>query len=90
MSRSGNFIEQIRIEISRLIAEIEAYMRPDESTGDRELFFQREAFRERCSQAERLSERIASYRKNQHSLLEGDAHRIKDSLQVSLDYFRGS
>jgi hypothetical protein len=90
MSRSGNFVEQIRAEISRLIAEIEAYIRPDETAGDREHFFQREAFQERRGQAERLSERIASYRKNQRSLLEGDAYRIKESLQLSLNYFRGS
>jgi hypothetical protein len=90
MSRSGNFIEQIRTEIGRLIAEIEAYMRPDPVAGDRELFFQREVFQERRSQAERLSERIASYRKNQQSLLEGDAHRIKESLELSLNYFRQS
>jgi hypothetical protein len=90
MSRSGNFVEQIRAEISRLIAEIEAYIRPDETAGDREHFFQREAFQERRGQAERLSERIASYRKNQQSLLEGDAHRIKESLKLSLNYFRES
>ena len=90
MSRSASFIEQIRAEIGRLIAEIEAHMRPGESTADRELFFQREAFQERRTQAERLSERIASYRKNQQSLLEGDAYRIKESLELSLNYFRES
>ncbi|MDH3512600.1 MAG: hypothetical protein OER85_17280 [Gammaproteobacteria bacterium] len=90
MPRSGNFIEQFRTEISRLIAEIEAYMRPDADTGDREFFFQREAFQERRSQAERLSERLASYRQSQQPLLEGDAHRIRDSLKLSLDYFRES
>ncbi len=90
MSRSANFIEQFRSEISRLIAEIEAYMRPDMGTGDRESFFQREAFQERRSQAERLSERLASYRKSQQPLLEGDAYRIQESLKLSLDYFRES
>jgi len=88
MPGSVNFIEQIRSEISRLIAEIETYMRPHGGTADREHFFQREAFQERRGQAERLSERIASYRKNQQILLEGDAHRIKESLKLSLDYFR--
>lgn len=90
MLPSGNFIEQFRAEISRLIAEIEAYMRPDVDTGDREFFFQREAFQERRGQAERLTERLASYRKSQQSLLEGDAHRIRESLKLSLDYFRQS
>ena len=88
MSRTGNFIEQFRTEIDRLIAEIEAHMRPEMETGNRESTFQREAFQERRSQAERLTKRLASYRKSQQPLLEGDAHRIQESLKLSLDYFR--
>ena len=90
MSRSAIFIKQFRAEISRLIAEIEAYISPDAESENREFYFQREAFQERRSQAERFTNRLESYRESQQSLLEGDAHRIQESLKLSLDYFRES
>jgi DNA-binding transcriptional MerR regulator len=90
MSRSTKFIRQFRTEVGRLIAEIEACMRHDSDSGNRELDLQREAYEERRDQAERLSRRLASYRESQQFLLEGDAHRIQESLKLSLDYFRGS
>lgn len=90
MPRSASFVEQFRADISRLITEIEACMRPAEDPQNREFSFQQEAFQERRNQAKRLSKRLAMCRKSQQPLLEGDAHRIHESLKLSLNYFRGS
>jgi hypothetical protein len=90
MSSAANFIEQFRADISRLISEIETCMGPAKDPENREFTFQREAFRERRHQAQRLSKRLAACRESQQTLLEGDAYRIHESLKLSLDYFRDS
>lgn len=82
-------ISRFRDEISKIIAEIEDYIGTGRGTDDREFRFQRRAFRERCDQAENLDKALDSPQgENEWSLHDGDAHRIQESLQLSLDYFR--
>ena len=76
------------IQITALIAEIESCMNAERPGADRETRLQREAFRERCRQARSLAERLAAASDHEWSLNSGDAHRIRQSLQHSLNYFR--
>ena len=76
------------IRIAALIAEVEACLQHSLPAGDRESRLQREAFRERCHQARKLAERLATAGEHEWSLSSGDAHRIHRSLQHSLAYFR--
>ena len=81
-------VAQYRNELTALIAEIEACMGATTSSRDRESDFQHEAFRERCQQAILLAGRLAASGHAEWSLRSGDAHRIHESLKLSLDYFR--
>jgi hypothetical protein len=83
---------QFRSEIGKLIAEIKSYIQMQEDAGDREFDLQWEAFRERCDQANYLTSFLDTKARGdaerQWSLRDGDAHRIEESLKLSLDYFR--
>jgi len=92
MAYARQRIIRFRSEIKKLIAEIHDYIGQDGSPRDREFRFQRQAFHERCDQAEQLTRQLDSEddAKNQGawSLRDGDARRIHESLKLSLDYFR--
>jgi hypothetical protein len=85
-------IEQFRAEIRNLIAEIRSCIQSQDETRDREFDLQRQAFRERCDQAAHLTRSLESGGPDESeirwSLRDGDAHRIEESLKLSLDYFR--
>jgi hypothetical protein len=85
-------IAQFRTEIRNLIAEIKSCVNPQRETGDREFNLQWQAFRERCDQADHLAgsldSEIPGRAESQWRLRDGDAHRIEESLKLSLDYFR--
>jgi hypothetical protein len=93
MAGSKNPIKHFRTEIRKIIAEIEACIRVSRSTPDREYEFQRRAFEERCGQAEQLTTTLepaaSGGAKARWSVRDGDAHRIQESLKLSLDFFRG-
>ena len=89
MTAKKHPVSQFRRDIAALIAEVEDCMRSTPSSRDREFDFQREAFRERCRQAKRLAQRLAADNRSEWSLRSGDAHRIQESLKLSLTYFRG-
>ena len=55
---------------------------------DREARLQREAFAERCERALALARRLADATPEEANLLDGDACRLRDSLALSLDFFR--
>ena len=78
---------EFRDDIEQLIAEIDDCM-PIVAANDREHEFQREAYQERRSQAQRLFELLASREESQWSRLDGDAHRIHEALKLSLAFFR--
>jgi hypothetical protein len=78
---------QYAAEISRLIAEIEARIPPDSPPHDREFRLQRDAFRERASLARNLAERLAAASDRQPLTMDGDAHRLKQALELSRAYF---
>ena len=65
-------------------------MRTVSPAQNREAAFQREAFRERCHQARVLASRLAAANRSEWSLRSGDAHRVQESLKMSLAYFRHS
>ena len=83
---------RFRAEIRNIITEIEACIGLGQGGQDREYRFQRRAFEERCSQAEHLTAALgpaASGNAQTWWLLhDGDAHRVHESLKLSLDYFR--
>lgn len=73
-------------EIRALIHATEACLH---SAGqDRETELQREAFRERCERAQALARRLATATPEEAGLLDGDAWRLRESLVLSLDFFR--
>lgn len=92
MASTKHGIAQFRTEIRNLIAEIKSYIQSRDETRDREFDLQRQAFRERCDQADHLTRSLESGRpdegESRWSLRDGDAHRIEESLKLSLDYFR--
>ncbi len=55
---------------------------------DREARLQREAFRERCERALALARRLAAATPEEAGRLDGDAWRARESLALSLDFFR--
>ena len=84
-------------EIRKLIAEIKSCIKSQrgksqQDAGDREFDLQWQAFGERCDQAKHLTRSLESSgpgeADSQWSLRDGDAHRIEESLKLSLDYFR--
>jgi hypothetical protein len=91
MTSSQHPVRRFRSEIRRLIEEIEACIHARQPDGDREYRFQAEAFQERCGQAEQLTEQLDTGKDDDSgwSRRDGDAYRIQESLQLSLDYFRG-
>jgi len=64
-------------------------MRSVQTNRDREFNFQHEAFQERCDQAKSLTSRLRDKAYSEWSMRSGDAHRIQESLKLSLAYFRG-
>ncbi len=88
MAAKNHPVAQFSTEIAALIAAVEDAMQPVPSHRDREFNFQRDAFRERCQQAKMLADRLGATSHSEWSLRSGDAHRIRKSLQLSLDYFR--
>ncbi len=77
---------QFRSAITALIAEIETCL--GSAPPNRESDLQREAFHERCHQAKILAGRLAEANRSEWLLRSGDAHRIQESLKLSLAYFR--
>lgn len=77
---------RFRSEIVALIAEIENCL--GSAPTNRESDLQREAFRERCRQARALVGRLTEGKNSEWRLRSGDAHRIHESLKLSLAYFR--
>ena len=92
MGSSKYGITQFRAEIRKLIAEIGTYIRAGRDTTDREYGLQQQAFEERCRQADQLATTLGSATPGEAgdpwALRDGDAHRIQESLKLSLDYFR--
>jgi len=82
-------VAKFQSDIEALIAEIEACMPSALKNKDREFSYQHDAFRERCHQAKTLAERLGVKHRSEWSLRSGDAHRIEESLRLSLAYFRG-
>jgi len=84
---------QFRDEIAALISAVENCMRSVQTNRnqdrDREFNFQHEAFQERCDQASSLTSRLKNKTRSEWSMRSGDAHRIQESLKLSLAYFRG-
>ena len=80
--------DRFTLNISALIAEIESCLEKTPSVSDRESTLQREAFRERSNQARCLVDRLAARGANEWSLCSGEAHRLQESLQLSLRFFR--
>lgn len=77
----------------RIANEIRALIRATETClpgagNDREAQLQREAFRERSERAQALAKRLAKASPEEAGLLDGDACRARDSLALSLDFFR--
>jgi hypothetical protein len=90
MASSKQRVSRFRSQIRRLIAEIEACMHAGRRDADRECQFQTQAFQERCGQAEQLTSQLDAVTAKDRtgwSLRDGDAHRIHESLKLSLDYF---
>jgi hypothetical protein len=81
---------QFAAEISRLIAEVEARIPAESPPRDREFHLQREVFRERAQLALNLAEQLTT-RKNRQLVdeMDGDAHRIRQALELSRAYFGG-
>ena len=84
-------VAEFGTEIRNLINEIKSYIKSQDAR-DREFDLQWQAFRERCDQAKHLTRSLESSgpgeADSQWSLRDGDAHRIEESLKLSLDYFR--
>jgi len=92
MAYTRQRISRFRSEIKKLIAEIQDYIPQNGSPRDREFHFQRQAFKERCDQAEQLTRQLDAEddakKQSAWSRRDGDARRIRESLKLSLDYFR--
>jgi hypothetical protein len=88
MSKNKHPVAEFRHEIALLISEVEACMHSTRSKRDREFEYQHEAFHERCRQARALASRLNLDNRSEWSLCSGDAHRIQESLKLSLAYFR--
>jgi hypothetical protein len=92
MDSNRHGLTQYRSEIRNLIAEVRSCIKSQPDSGDREFDLQSRAFRERCDQAGHLTRKLETAvpdeAENQWSLRDGDAHRIEESLKLSLDYFR--
>jgi len=85
MATKNHPVTKFRSDIAALIAEVENCMRSVPATRGREAELQHEAFRERCCQAKVL----AAANRSEWTLRSGDAHRVRESLKLSLAYFRG-
>lgn len=77
----------------RFATEIRALIRATETClpgagEDREAQLQREAFRERCERAMALASRLSAATPEEAGRLDGDAWRARESLVLSLDFFR--
>jgi len=77
----------------RFATEIRALIRATETClpgagEDREAQLQREAFRERCERAMALASRLSTATPEEAGRLDGDAWRARESLAMSLDFFR--
>lgn len=92
MVESVNPVNRFRQEISKLIEEIEGCIRCGQGAQDREYDLQQRAFEERRSQARQLTDSLgcdgSRAALEQWATRDGDAHRIHESLQLSLDFFR--
>jgi hypothetical protein len=88
MPSGDSYIEKFCSEISRITAEIQALIRTENDEADREREFQTQAFQERCSQAEQLTSQLHATDIGSGILRDGDAHRVQESLKLSLAYFR--
>ncbi len=89
MAAKNQTASQFRSDIEALIAEVEACMRQEPMKRDREFDFQHQAFRERRRQATTLASQLSSAGRSQWPMRSGDAYRIRESLKLSLTYFRG-
>ena len=78
---------EFRDDIEQLIAEIDDCL-PQAAAMDREHELQRAAYQERRSQAHHLFESLGGREESQWSRLDGDAHRIREALKLSLAFFR--
>ena len=77
----------------RFAAEVRALISATETClpaagEDREARLQRQAFQERCERALALARKLAAASPEEAGLLDGDACRARDSLALSLDFFR--
>jgi hypothetical protein len=72
--------------IARLAAEVEDCL--GAAGGDREAQLQRAAFQERLTRARRLAERLGAASHAERQLLDGDAWRAREALELSRDFFR--
>jgi len=88
MATKDHPVNRFRSEIATLIAAVESCMPSQQPDQDREFGLQREAFRERCQQAKTLASRLGVDNRFEWCLRSGDAHRIEESLKLSLAYFR--
>jgi len=88
MATKDHPVIRFRSDITSLIAEVESCMPAEQPPRDREFGLQREAFRERCRQAKNLANRLGADNRFEWCLRSGDAHRIQESLKLSLAYFR--
>jgi hypothetical protein len=89
MAKKHHPVTQFRHEIAALISEVETCMCSVQPNRDREFKFQHKAFQERCDQANSLTSRLKNKTRSEWSMRSGDAHRIQESLKLSLAYFRG-
>jgi hypothetical protein len=73
-------------EIAALISATESCL--PGAGDDREARLQRQAFRERCERAVALAGRLSAASPEEAGRLEGDAWRARESLALSLAFFR--
>jgi hypothetical protein len=86
MDATAPLSERFATEIQALILATETCL--SRAGDDREAALQREAFRERCDRAVALAQQLAGASPEEASRLDGDAWRARESLALSLDFFR--
>ena len=73
--------------VARLAAEVEHCL--GDAGSDREASLQRDAFAERLDRARALAERMGRATADERRLLDGDAWRVWQALELSRDFFLG-
>ena len=75
-------------EIETLIAEIDACLPACGDASDREHELQQAVYRERRTQARSLFRMMASHSNRRWAHMDGDAHRAREALKLSREFFR--